>query len=143
MAFLVSPIIPCILYNIPDYLAFHTWSNSFLVAALVVAEVLIALVAVPVFLLLRRRRRVTLTICLTAGFIICFAISGLFAFWPLDPGYSAGDGGGSTVINGHMTAHGVVSQLIGASVFGLMGAITGLIFWAVGIRGRHAASKRV
>ena len=142
-AFVVSPVIPCFLYNIPDYFAFHTWSNSFLLQAVAVAEALVLLVAVPTFLLLRRRFRITLTVCLIAGFLICFAASCLLAFLPLNPGYSAGDGGGSTVINGHITAHGVVSQLIGASIFGLMGTITALIFWVVGIRNSDSLHESV
>jgi hypothetical protein len=143
VAFLVSPVIPCVLFNVPDYVAFHTWSNGFLVGALVVAETLVLLVAVPTFFLLRRYRRVTLITCLTAGFTICFAISCLLVLYPLDSGYSAGNGGGATVINGHLTAHGALSQLVGASVIGLMGALTGLIFWLVGIRGRDASNVHV
>ena len=144
-AFLVSPVVPCALYAVPDLVMWRNWAGArvTLVVGVVVAEAMVVVLALPTYLVLRRYRTVGLRSCLCAGFLICFGTSCVLQVISLNPGYSASDGGGATIVNGHLTAHGFVMSIVGATIFGIMGALTGLIFWLVGIYRRPSNAVRV
>src|SRR5215470_15786251 len=145
VAFLVSPVVPCTLYAVPDLVMWHNWGGArfTLVVGLVVAEAMVVVLALPAYLVLRRYRTIGLWSCFGTGFLICVGTSCVSQLFTLNPGYSAGDGGGATIVNGHLTAHGFVMSIVGATVFGVMGALTGLVFWLVGIYRRPSSAVRV
>ena len=144
-AFLVSPVVPCALYALPDAIIFHNWAGSrmFFVVGLAVAEIMVVAIALPTFLILRRYRTVSVWACLCAGFLICFGTGFASEILSLHPGYSAGDGGGSTIVNGYLTTHGFVMLIVSSTIFVLMGALAGLVFWLIGIYRRGGDAVRV
>ena len=136
VAFAVAPVLPCALYVAPGLVRYPDWTGTRLLFAyeMAAAEFLTLLVAVPAYLILRRFRVIGLLDCLLAGFTIGALFSGVVLFVPSHAGLSAADSGGPTVVNGHMSWHGVLVNLEGVAIFALLGASIGLVFWLVGIR---------
>jgi hypothetical protein len=140
VAFAISPVLPCALLGVIGIILHPERTGARLLFAYeaAVAEVLILLVAAPAYLILRRYRVIAVLECLLAGFAIGALASAIVLFAPRrHEGDFAADAGGPTVVNGHMTWHGVVSNLEGIAIFALLGTSIGLMFWLVGIRRPH------
>ena len=95
LAFVIAPLIGCIivlpLFSLALDRPFHWWrATQLLRPAVIVAEVVTLVLAVPTYLVLRRYKRVALSHCLIAGSVIglCGSIVGVligcfagWAFW--------------------------------------------------------------
>lgn len=140
--FVLAPIVPCALYATAMSVIASQWSGfRFIVVAMVtVSEALCLFVALPLFLVLRRFRPIALLECVGAGVAITILVNVISLLVSGGPGYSAGDGGGATIINGHLTAHGFGSATVGTAVQSLLGAAIGLCFWAIAVRPIHQGS---
>ena len=134
--FVLAPLVPCALYATAMGVIANQWSGfRFIVVAMVaVSEALCLFVALPLFLVLRRFRPVTLRECVVAGVVITILMNVILLVVSGGPGYSAGDSGGATVINGHLTGHGFGSAIVGTAAQSLLGAAIGLCFWAIAVR---------
>jgi hypothetical protein len=140
--FVLAPIVPCALYATAVSVIASQWSGfRFIVVAMVtVSEALCFFVALPLFLVLRRFRPIALLECVVAGVAITILVNVISLLVSGGPGYSAGDSGGATVINGHLTGHGFGSAIVGTAVQSLLGAAMGLCFWAIAVRPIHHGS---
>jgi hypothetical protein len=107
-----------------------------------VSEVLSLVVAVPLYFSLRRFRAVGLLECVLSGVAITVLLNLITSIFSGSPGYSAADSGGPTIVNGHLTGHGIVSAMLGTAVQSLLGAAIGLCFWLIALRSiRHGKTK--
>jgi hypothetical protein len=140
--FVLAPLVPCALYATAVGVIANQWSGfRFIVVAMVtVSEALCLFVALPLFLVLRRFRSIALLECVAAGVAITILVNVISLLVSGGPGYSAGDSGGATVINGHLTGHGFMSAIVGTAVQSLLGAAIGLCFWIIAVRPVHHGS---
>jgi hypothetical protein len=134
--FLLAPILPCAILEITAS-AFINQQPSIrfgTIALILVSEALSLLVGVPLYFLLRRYRSISLVDCVLSGVAIAVLVNATVLVFPSSPGYSAGDHGGATVVNGHLTTHGFISALVATAAQSLLGAAIGLCFWVIAIR---------
>lgn len=134
--FVLAPLVPCALYATAMSVIASQWSGFrfTVVAMVVVSETLCLFVALPIFFLLRRFRPIALLECVVTGVAITILVNVISLLVVGRPGYSAGDSGGATVINGHLTGHGFGSAIVGTAVQSLLGAAIGLCFWIIAVR---------
>jgi hypothetical protein len=113
----------------------------FIIATLVVSELVTIVVAVPAYLVLKRFRTIGLIDCVLAGAVIglLFGLTGLVL--PIGSGYSAGDSGGDTIVNGKLTTHGLFAAVIGAGFDCLRGAAIGFCFWLVAFYSARSSTQ--
>lgn len=108
----------------------HSDARGFLVVTLVCG--------VPLYLLLRRYKSVSMIDCVVGGaaaalvFNLVLYTAVRLAF--RDGGYSAGDSGGATYIDSHLTAHGAVVAAEGVVANLALGACIGFCFWLIALR---------
>ncbi len=142
--FLLAPIIPCVLFSALLSSVSSQWSGFWLgaVAMIVVSEALSVFVAFPIYLVLRRFRNIGARECALVGIAVTIILNAVSLIFSTNPGYSAGDGGGSTILNGHITAHGYVSAIISTAVQSILGVAIALTFWFIAIRNRHHAGTQ-
>lgn len=133
LAFLLAPLVPCALYALILGTLAQRWAGLFalVIAMVITAEALTLVLAVPAYLLIKRLWRVGLLECVLAGAGVALVFGSLDLVLPLSSGYSAGDSGGPTVIDGRFTVHGYVSWAIRTMVNGLLGGSIGLTFWVL------------
>ena len=138
LAFVVAPIVPCVITVIPNKLLYPEWTGYWLLIGyeLVVCYLLILILALPLYLYLRARRQVNLrnSLCSGAaiGALVSICITLFFAFPPPAAG-SAADAGGTLYVNGQITAHGYFVLAQDVLISALFGTFTALIFWIVGV----------
>jgi hypothetical protein len=134
--FLLAPLLPCAAFSAMMSAIAGQWSGFLfgVIAVLVVTEVLSIAVALPLYLILRRFRRIGALECAVSGVAVTVLLNVATLFLSPGPGYSAGDGGGDTIVNGHITAHGYVSALSGTVIQSSLGVAIGLCFWFIAIR---------
>jgi hypothetical protein len=138
--FLLAPIIPCIVFaSILSGMA-NQWNSLWFgaVAMIVVSELLSLVVALPLYLVLRRFRNVGPLECALAGVVIAVVLNAISLFFSGGSGYSAGDSGGETIVNGHVTAHGYVSDMLSTAFQSVLGVAIALTFWFIAIRSRRS-----
>jgi hypothetical protein len=142
--FFLAPIAPCALYATAMSVFANQWSGFLVivVAMVAVSEAVSLVVAVPLFLFLRRLRRIGLVECITSGVAIAVLLSLISGLFSGGPGYSAADGGGPTVVDGHLTVHGFANDLVGTAIQSVLGAVIGLCFWLIAVRGNNTAVTR-
>lgn len=140
LGFLLAPLPPSI-----AIVSFEKWASPYsggqdimLIFGLAFCYMAIVTMAAPAYFWIARRTRVRWYHCLLSGAGIGFLFPLLVGlvirfFQPDMSGYSAGDGGGQTIINGHTTLHGYVSQLMGAGAMGLFGMSIGFCFWLIAL----------
>jgi hypothetical protein len=136
--FLLAPLIPCVVFSALLSGLFNQWGGFWFgtAAMIVVAEVLSLVVALPLYLWLRRVRSIGARDCAVMGIVVTVILNLGSLLFSGGPGYSAGDGGGDTIVNGHMTAHGYVSALLSTAVQSILGVAIALTFWFIAIRSR-------
>lgn len=103
---------------------------------IVVSEILSFVVALPMYLVLRRFRRVGPRECVLAGIAVTVIFNAAGLLFSASPWYSAGDSGGDTVVNGLITAHGYVRTLISTAFQSVLGVAIAIMFWFISLRGR-------
>ena len=140
--FVLAPLVPCALYASAMSVIASQWSGFrfIVVAMVVVSEALCLFVALPICFLLRRFRPIALLECVVTGVAITIPVNVISLLVVGGPGYSAGDSGGATVINGHLTGHGFGSAIVGTAVQSLLGTAIGLCFWIIAVRPIHRGS---
>jgi hypothetical protein len=138
--FLLAPIIPCFIFSILLSGIFGQW-NGFLfvtIVMIVVSEALSLFVAFPIYLVLRRFRTIGVRDCVLIGIVVTVILNAVTLMFSANPGYSAGDGGGATIVDGHITAHGYVSAVLRTAIQSALGVAIALTFWFIAIRARRA-----
>jgi hypothetical protein len=140
VAFVLAPVLPCGLTTLALSALSSQW-NGFVfgfLAMLVVCEGLIVAVAIPAYFAFKRFYKVQLAQCLIAGALVGLVPSLVGAFFSPSEGYSAGDSGGPTIINGTTTAHGRVVEAQAAVFQGALGTLIGGCFWTLAFYRRPA-----
>jgi riboflavin transporter FmnP len=137
---LLAPLIPCVVFSALLSGVFNQWSGFWFgtVAMIVVSEVLSLVIALPLYLGLQRVRNIGALECAVVGIAVTAILNLGSLLFSGGPGYSAGDGGGDTIVNGHVTAHGFVSALLGTAVQSVLGVAIALAFWFIAIRTRKS-----
>jgi hypothetical protein len=140
LGFILAPVIPSALMVLPGIVATAEWRASWrlIVYIVVVLEIISLIVALPTYFLLRRFWRVGALHCTVSGAAIATLTNVLLLSLPLE-GYSAGDPGGDTIINGRYTAHGWMQNLSDLLIMGGFGAGIGLLFWVIALWRRRDA----
>jgi len=134
--FLAAPPVPCALLAIFMSAAANQWSSLLfgIVAMVVVSEALGFVVGLPRYLVLSRFRTIGVLECVLSGIVVAVLFNVLSLSMGVGASYSAGDGGESTVVDGHMTAHGYMSALLATAIQSVLGLSVGLCFWIIAIR---------
>ena len=122
----------------------NQWSGFrfVLLSMIVVSEVLSLIVAVPLYFLLRRFRTLGLLECALSGVAITILLNLVTAIVSGGPGYSAADSGGPTIVDGHLTGHGIVNVMLGTAVQSVLGASIGLCFWVIAVRSKYRSGDK-
>jgi uncharacterized membrane protein len=131
LGFLAAPVVPCIgwamilgeaefhrVWRIAALMMLVSWFFSFFVAA-------------PTYLVIRRRGNVSLRQSLLAGFVIALSVNVFSLMLPSGPRDYMADSGGTSMVNGHLTAHGWWGALNGCLQMGIFGAVIGSAFWII------------
>ena len=135
IAFLLAPIAPCAAYGLwPAAMAGRaSEALVFVVPAIMVCLAVTVVFCLPAYFLLRRYWKVGLVECVVSGAIaavllnVVLFVASRVAF--SDGGYSAGDSGGATYIDGKLTAHGWAVALQGVLYNMILGVSIGVSFW--------------
>lgn len=132
--FVVAPFIPCIVFAAILSGVSDQWHNFWFgaVAMIIVAEVLSLVIALPLYIVLRRFRSIGLLECVLTGIVVTVILN----IVSLMLGYSAAYSGGDPIINEQITAYGFVSALINIAIQSILGIAIALTFWFISIRGR-------
>jgi hypothetical protein len=136
LGFLLSPVVPCTCLTWAFAGTSGQWGT--IMVMVLACWAISAVFAVPTYLFLRRFKRIAWVDCIIGGamsalafnlvgFALTQAVSG-------GRGYSASDAGGATVVDGHMTIHGLVSLAEGLLPQAMLGACIGACFWFIALR---------
>lgn len=132
IGFIVSPLIPSILYT------WFSWGEAFFPAiffAAFVAYIIALVLVLPVYMIIFRKRIFNLYSASGLSFLILFSFFSLL-FVSMGSGYNALTSGSEALVeNGQLTAAGYSRAFYGAFLIGLYGMLGGLIFSAF-IRGK-------
>ena len=94
--------------------------------------------AIPAWWAMHRTGRRSWRDALTLGAALSLAVCAILLLLQFvgqgEVAYSAWDSGGATVINGHLTAHGLWGRVLGVAWVTLAGAFAGLAVWRVAYR---------
>lgn len=133
---LLAPIAPCVLFSALVSATANQWSGFWfgVAAMLFVSEALGLLLGMPLYFVLRRVRAIGLLECVASGIVVAVIFNAASLMLPVDSGYSAGDSGGATIKNGHMTAHGYSTAVAATAIQSLLGCAIGLCFWVFAIK---------
>jgi hypothetical protein len=144
MGFLLAPVVPCTLFVLVMSSVSDQWGGTLfmLLAMLAVSACLSLVVALPIYLALKRFWKVRMRECVLSGVLVAVLVNAVGLIWPVDPGYSAGDSGGPTIVNGQRTPHGYASAFVGTLSSSAFGATIGLCFWLFAIRPTSMDQKR-
>lgn len=132
LAFLLAPVLPCILLSGALSAANDQWGGFVfgLVAMLFVSEGLILVLAIPTYFALRRFWKVGRLECVVAGMLVGLAPAAIGLLLPSGSGYSAADSGGPTIIDGKKTPHGIKTEIKAGLLQSTFGGTIGFLFWA-------------
>lgn len=129
LGFLLAPVLPCTLAILPSTLATRNWSGAIgLIGTMIIVSLAITLVlAMPVYLLLKRYWTVGLVECLVSGTVI-----GVIPFPVLELLVSSGKhSAAATASHAAHAAHGWAPALSATSDAAVLGAAIGFAFWAI------------
>jgi hypothetical protein len=128
LGFLGAPIVPCALLNAISYARLgRPWGAQTFVGMVVVCDIVIATIAVPVYLLLKRSR-ISLRKCVAGGAAIAGGLAICLIF--LGAYNAARQSGGAMFAN-----YSILQALRVTLIFTSLGGGIGLCFWVIGIWG--------
>lgn len=139
VGFLLAPAAPCAIYVLTMAAIAGQWNGAvFIFWALTATSIGTSLaIALPIYLLLNRYWKVRLIECLLGGagtaLLLNLVLFLVIAYAFPERGYSAGDSGGDTIVNGKYTQHGMVQVALGVIQSMFFGATIGICFWFIAL----------
>ncbi len=140
LGFVFAPVGPCVALVLASAALAGQWNAiAFTITATLAVSLIVTLVCgVPLYLILRRYKSVSMIDCVVGGAAAALVLNlVLYAAVRLafrNGGYSAGDSGGATYVDSHLTLHGAVVAAEGVLANLALGACIGLCFWLVALR---------
>lgn len=137
IAFLLAPVVPCALTAGTLAALSGNWSGAvFAMVMMTLVSLVVSLaLCVPAYVMLKRRGPIRLAHCLVAGacaaLVFDLATHATTAYLLRDVGYSAGDSGGATFVDGSMTPHGVAVAARGLVADMIHGVAIAACFWGI------------
>ena len=143
VGFAAAPALPTLLISalspayegLPD-LSERIW-RTFQLAVVFIGYLPAVVVGLPLFLFMRRRVQMSPLSCSLAGAFTAALPWLLLTLLPLAD--SASEGGHATIINHQLTAFGFLQAMLISSLAAALGALGGLVFWALVSIGSHRA----
>lgn len=139
IGFLLAPVVPCAFVALVSAVIAGLWNGAmFMATAMITVSLALSLVVcLPTYMLLKRFWQVRLVECVVAGAGTALALNiALYLVTAIsfpNTGYSAGDSGGDTYIDGKLTPHGRVVALQGIGAGMALGGSIGFCFWAIAV----------
>lgn len=140
LGFALAPVVPCVGLVLASAALAGQWDAiAFTITTTLAVSLVVSLVCgVPLYLVLRRYKRVSMIDCVVGGaaaaLVLNLVLYGAVRLAFRNGGYSAGDSGGATYVDNHLTVHGAVVAAEGILANLALGACIGLCFWFIALR---------